>query len=141
MVLLECKWPLKELVYIVNQNLKLFMLASRGWWWIVQSLLKKDLGQNLFGRCLFVWDSFRNHISIQTKYEVRKLKIDMAVVSAGCTKFVQAPYVVWNTLFKDKIHEYYDVIFIYIIFQYFYLNFYILSIFLCIFFMHFLYTC
>ncbi len=53
-------------------------------------------------------DSFRCHISDQTKEELRRLKIDSAVIPGGCTKFIQAPDVCWNGPFKARIREYYD---------------------------------
>jgi hypothetical protein len=71
----------------------------------VQSII----GHNLFGGPrLIVWDSFRSHISVSTKAEAKKLKVDMAVVPGCCTKFVQAPDVAWNKPFKDRIREMYD---------------------------------
>ena len=35
-------------------------------------------------------------------------KIETIIMPGGCTKYVQAPDVVWNRPFKDRIQEQYD---------------------------------
>jgi hypothetical protein len=51
--------------------------------------LNRVFGPKLFVERLLVWDSFRCHISVETKKLLKKLGIDSAVVPGGCTKFVQ----------------------------------------------------
>uniref|UniRef100_A0A915E8H4 DDE-1 domain-containing protein n=1 Tax=Ditylenchus dipsaci TaxID=166011 RepID=A0A915E8H4_9BILA len=58
--------------------------------------------------CLIPLDSFRCHISESTKKQLKQANLDTAVVPGGCTKFVQAPDVCWNSPFKAKIRELYD---------------------------------
>ena len=43
-----------------------------------------------------VWDAYKCHVSEAVKAECRRMKLEMAVVPGGCTKFVQAADVVWN---------------------------------------------
>ena len=44
------------------------------------------------------WDNFLFSFS----------RIETVIVRGGCTKYVQAPDVVWNEPFKGKIQEMYD---------------------------------
>ena len=39
---------------------------------------------------------------------LKQLKTDDALISGGCTRYVQAPDVVWNKPFKGHIMESYD---------------------------------
>ena len=39
---------------------------------------------------LFVWESFKFHVSKDTKDSLKKLKVDQAVIPGGCTGFIQA---------------------------------------------------
>ena len=40
--------------------------------------------------------------------ELRTSKIDPLIIPGGCTKYIQAPDVVWNKLFKANVTEKYD---------------------------------
>ena len=65
-------------------------------------------------------DSFRCHLSNETKKLLKKIKLDTAVILGGCTKFVQVGFlffydtllyvsdVSWNAPFKAKIKQQYD---------------------------------
>lgn len=102
MVLIPRKRPLKELEKF---NRELVIIYNGSTWMdnnMTKEYLKKVLGCQLFGRRLLVWDSFRAHISDSTKSECKNLNIDMATVPGGCTKFIQAPDVVWNKPFKSN---------------------------------------
>ena len=57
---------------------------------------------------LLVWDSFKCHVSKDTKDSLKKLKVDQAVIPGGCTGFIQAPDVCWNKHFKDSYTKSYD---------------------------------
>jgi len=46
-------------------------------------------GNYLFGSRLLIWDSFRAHISKETKETLRRLAIHTAVISGGTTKYIQ----------------------------------------------------
>lgn len=108
-VLLDRKRAIKELDRFKS---KLHLeYAGKSWMDEVLTIkyLKTIVGSNLFGgRRLLVWDSFRAHISSETKNELKRLSIDMAVIPGGCTKYIQAPDVCWNKPFKDKIRASYD---------------------------------
>ena len=60
------------------------------------------LGQFSFQRRLIVWDSFEAHMTNAVKTKLAKAKIDDAIVPGGCTKYIQAPDVVWNKPFKAR---------------------------------------
>ena len=67
--------------------------------------LHKVVGKFNFGPRLLVWDSYRCHISQATKRELKRgYNITTAVIPGGCTKYIQAPDVVWNQPFKASLH-------------------------------------
>ncbi len=80
--------------------------------WMNDSLtadyLKKIIGQLSFRKRLLVWDAYRCHISVATRAELRRLKLDSAIVPGGCTKFIQAADVSWNACFKAQMRSRYD---------------------------------
>ena len=45
-----------------------------------------------------VWDAYKCHTSEQTRKELDRVKLNSAVIPGGCTKFIQAPDVVWNAI-------------------------------------------
>ena len=55
-----------------------------------------------------MWDSFKCHVSKDTKDSLKKLKIDQAVILGGCTGFIQALDVYWNKPFNDSYTKSYD---------------------------------
>ncbi|KAL3070151.1 hypothetical protein niasHS_016860 [Heterodera schachtii] len=61
-----------------------------------------------FGARLLVWDSFRCHISEDTKKTLRRLALHSAVIPGGTTKYIQAPDVCWNAPFKEAIRKLYN---------------------------------
>ena len=68
--------------------------------------LQKVVGKTTFGPRLLVWDSDRCHIGQATKEELKRgYKITTAVIPEGCTKYIEAPEVVWNQPFKASLHE------------------------------------
>ena len=70
--------------------------------------LKRVIGHLTFNERLLVWDAYRCHTSEATRRELDKFKIHAAVIPGGCTKFIQAPDVVWNTIFKSHMRQCYD---------------------------------
>ena len=54
------------------------------------------------------WDSYEAHLTDNVKKVLTKSKIETVIVSGGCTKYIQAPDVVWNKPFKGRIEEFYD---------------------------------
>ena len=55
-----------------------------------------------------VYHHHHHHITDNIKQELAQSKIDPVIVPGGCTKYIQAPDVAWNKLFKAKITEKYD---------------------------------
>ena len=85
--------------------------SSNGWMndMLTADYLRKIIGQLSFSKRLLVWDAYKCHTSEATKAELRRLKVDTAVVPGGCTKFIQAADVAWNACFKAHLHSYYDL--------------------------------
>ncbi len=59
-------------------------------------------------RHLMVWDAYRCHISQAVKAECGRINLQTSVIPGGCTKFIQAPDVVWNGPFKSLMRNHYD---------------------------------
>ena len=80
--------------------------------WMNNSLtadyLRSIIGQFSFNKRLLVWDAYRCHTSVATRAETARLRLKTAVVPGGCTKFIQAADVVWNTCFKSHMRRQYD---------------------------------
>ena len=70
--------------------------------------LRSVVGKFSFTPRLLVWDAYRCHISASTKRELKAYNMTTAVIPGGCTKYVQAPDVMWNQLFKASLHASYD---------------------------------
>lgn len=107
-VVLKRKRPLTEL----EKQFPEIVLGYSGNGWMNESLtadyLRRIIGSFSFKRRLLVWDSYRCHIMNSTKQQLVRMKVDTAVVPAGCTKFVQPADVSWNKSFKSKYNEKYD---------------------------------
>lgn len=50
------------------------------------------LGNFYFESRLLVWDSFRCHISDDTKKTLKRLAVHTAIVPGGTTKFIQVSF-------------------------------------------------
>ena len=70
--------------------------------------LHSIIGCLSFQKRLLVWDAYKCHTSESTRSEVKKMRLDTAIIPGGCTKFIQAPDVVWNAPFKSHIRSLYD---------------------------------
>ena len=70
---------------------------------LTEDFLRRILGPLSFGQRMIICDSFRCHISNDTKAVLSELNTHQAVVPGGCTKYVQAPDVSWNKPFKASI--------------------------------------
>ena len=51
---------------------------------------------------------FEAHTTDDVRELLKQMKTDDALINGGCTKYVQAPNVVWNKPFKGHIMEFYD---------------------------------
>ena len=63
------------------------------------------LGQFFSHKRLLAWDSYEAHLTDNVKKPLTKSKIETVIVPTGCTKYIQAPDVVWNKPFKDTHRE------------------------------------
>lgn len=62
-----------------------------------------------FNFTLHLLDSYHCHISAATKAELKcGYNVITVVISGGCTKYIQAPHVMWNQSFKQNLHDAYD---------------------------------
>ena len=75
---------------------------------LTEDFLRRVLGPLAFGKRLLVWDSFKCHLSEETKAVLAELRVYNAVVPRGCTKYVQAPDVSWNQSLKAAITRFFE---------------------------------
>ena len=66
------------------------------------------LGNFSLRKCLPAWDSYEAHMTDKVKRKLVNAKAESVIVPGGCTKYIQAPDLVWNKLFKARIHKFYD---------------------------------
>jgi len=84
--------------------------AKKSWFdnELTSELLNRVIGRGFFNKKrLLVWDSFRCHLSESTKSVCKQLKLDMAVIPGGTTKYIQPADVCWNKTFKQNMKHYY----------------------------------
>ena len=62
--------------------------------WMNDSLtidyLHSIIGILSFSKCLLVWDAYRCHTSEAVRAETSRMRLHTAVVTGGCTKYIQA---------------------------------------------------
>ena len=106
-VLIPRRRPILEL-----ENLRGLVFNYSGQSWMNDELtadyLHKVIGRFAFGKRLLVWDSFRCHLSQNTKNVLRTMNLHTAVIPGGCTSLIQAPDVSWNKSFKCSIQKSYE---------------------------------
>ena len=94
------------------ENLRGLVFNYCGQSWMNDELtadyLYKVIGRFHFGKRLLVWDSFRCHLSQNTKNILRIMNLQTAVIPGGCTSLIQAPDVSWNRSFKCSIQKSYE---------------------------------
>ena len=100
-------WLIKSLQLIPEIIVR---FSSNGWMndKLTIDYLHSILGTFSFTKRLLVWDAYRCHTSVSTRAETAKLRVHTAIVPGGCTKFIQAADVVWNTSFKAHLRSMYD---------------------------------
>ena len=57
------------------------------------------LGSFTFNRRILAWDSYGCHMEDSVIRSLNAKKVDTVIVPGGCTKYIQAPDVLWNKLF------------------------------------------
>ena len=71
-------------------------------------LCNEILGQYSFRKRLLAWDSYEDHPTDNVMKALTKSKIETVILAGGCTKYIHAPDVVWNKLFKGRIKGFCD---------------------------------
>ncbi|ROJ25353.1 Pogo transposable element with KRAB domain [Anabarilius grahami] len=109
----DAKHFTEKLEVKLMQNISGVMVATSKNGWMNEELtadwLRRVVGKLNFAPRLLAWDSYHCHISAATKAELKRgYNITTAVIPGGCTKYIQAPDVVWNQPFKASLHESYD---------------------------------
>ena len=74
---------------------------------LVLKFLRQVFGMFAFRKRLFAWDTFEAHMTEDVRKLLKEMKTDGALIPGRCTKYVQAPDVVWNKPFKSHIMESY----------------------------------
>uniref|UniRef100_A0A8R1I340 HTH CENPB-type domain-containing protein n=1 Tax=Caenorhabditis japonica TaxID=281687 RepID=A0A8R1I340_CAEJA len=72
---------------------------------LTKNYLETVIGTTLFGKRLLVWDSYRCHISADTKKVLKTLRVDSAVIPGGTTKFIQWIVDAWKELPVELIKK------------------------------------
>ena len=98
---------IKELQKIPGVVVK---FSANGWMndGLMKDYLHSIIGSFLFSKRLLIWDAYKCHISQATRKETDQMKLHTATIPGGCTKFIQAPDVVWNASFKSHLRRSYD---------------------------------
>ncbi|KAL2087486.1 hypothetical protein ACEWY4_016314 [Coilia grayii] len=105
------KGAIKEVEAMQNLNGVVVATSKNGWMneELTADWLRRVVGKLNFAPRLLAWDSYRWHISEAIKTELKRgYNMTMAVIPCGCTKYIQAPGVVWNQAFKASLQESYD---------------------------------
>ena len=81
--------------------------SANGWMneKLTLSFARNVLEKFTFARRLLAWDSFMCHVMGTVRAELVTSKIDTVIIPGDCTKYIQAPDVVWNKPFKVKVTE------------------------------------
>ena len=70
--------------------------------------INEIVGTFAFNKRLLAWDSYEAHMTEDVKLCLKEINTESVIVPGGCTKHIQAPDVVWNKPFKQKVAELYD---------------------------------
>ena len=57
---------------------------------------------------MLIWDSYRCHLTENTKNVLKKKKIHSAIIPGGTTGLIQAPDISWNRPFKQHLRDGWD---------------------------------
>ena len=92
----------------LNENVN--STSVNGW---MNELLKlhwcnEILGQFSFSRQLLALGFFKAHLTDDVRKSLKLSETGTVIVRGGCTKFIQAPDLVWKKPFKGRIQELYD---------------------------------
>ena len=66
------------------------------------------LGSFTFNRRILAWDSYECHMEDSVIKSLNAKKVDTVIVPGRCTKYIQAPDVLWNKPFTEACTEKYD---------------------------------
>ena len=69
---------------------------------------KKVLGSFFFGKRFLAWDSYECYMESSVVAALKSSDIDQVIIPGLCTKYIQAPNVLWNKPFKAMCTEKYD---------------------------------
>ena len=68
---------------------------------LTKQRVNEIIGRFTFQKKLLAWDSFEAHLTDDVKRCLAQAQCEQAIVPGGCTKYIQAPDVVWNKPFKN----------------------------------------
>ena len=61
-----------------------------------------------FSKRLLAWDSYKARMTEDVKICLKEINNESVIVIEGCTKNIQAPDLVWNKPFKQRVADLYD---------------------------------
>ena len=87
-------------------------VASSANGWMNEELttrwVNEIVGAFSFNKRLLAWDSYGAHMTESVSCHLKEISTESVIVLGGCTEDIQAPDVVWDTPFKQKIAEFYE---------------------------------
>ena len=103
----------KREVAVLRQEFKskAYIASSSNAWMtteLTNEWVSNVLGSFAFGRRQLAWDSYECHMEDSVVQSLSAKKVDAVNVPGGCTKYIQAPDVLWNKPFKSSCTEKYD---------------------------------
>ena len=70
--------------------------------------IKETVGKFAYSKVLLAWDSYEAHMTEDVKIHLKQINAESVTVPGRCKKYIQAPDLLWNKLFKQRVAELYD---------------------------------
>ena len=104
-ILMPRKRPIPEIEKQFGKDLILCWSGGKEWMTdeLTSEYLSRVIGNFAFTERLLIWDSYRCHLSIETKSKLKAINVETCIIPGGTTKFLQPADVVWNSAFKAKV--------------------------------------
>ena len=67
--------------------------------------VKGVLGAFSFNRQLLAWDSYQRYMTDGLRQHLKEMNVDSVAIPGEYTKYIQAPDVCWNKLFKTRMNK------------------------------------
>ena len=100
----------KREVAVLHQEFKskAYIASSSNAWMtteLTNEWVNNVLGSFAFARHQLVWNSYECHMEDSVIKSLNAKKVDAVIVPGGCTKYIQAPDVLWNKPFQILLYR------------------------------------